>query len=573
MDKNKETKAISQFAGLLLCILLIQSAFAAENQNQFTMVFINNSTSENATIENSTMENSSTENPIIENATIEDPIGENTTIEDPIIGNTTIQNSIYPPYSYSYLTAGYSTEFTVSFTNNGNESLLLTPKIITTNETNSLNESWIIISPANATVAPHSAQYFTIEENIPWDAAGGYNTNKIAFTDDIAPYTEGYYTDIEYVNQMYLYTYVYGHPKIELQTSYISDTVDAGTENEYKIKIKNVAPRDITINPTLSTPDEYNTYQKQAFGNDAIKIFAPSTIKAGEIANITIRANVPENATGTYNNYIDMNVNGRANDGSVPQLSLNFKVWKAPAPFVKTFYTSTDTPITIEVSGNMYSSETGYRVSQKKDKPPFELGLTCNSIPVNMTFEESAESGGAEIQDYYYYYYSTWADEYQRVYRNINDHYVATYKAPGAIGEWQLTILPKGVRNFQYLIKIKENNREEIWNVTSENIDSGDSSTENVINENASTISTEMPVADFNSNVTHGSSRLSVQFTDLSENATEFCWDFGDNTYSTSKNPVHTYDKMGKYTVSLTVKNENGIDTEKKSKYIWVSKK
>ena len=472
MNQNKGMKAISQFVGLLLCMVLIQSAFAAENQNQFTMNFINNSTSENATIEG--------------------PIGENATIEDPIIEDT-VPNFIDPSYYHTYLTAGYNTEFTVSFTNNGYENLVLTPKVIATTEMNSLNESWITIFPANATVAPGSIQYFTIEENIPWDAASGYYTNKIAFTDDIVPYTEGYlvqgkypvqgigddivpytegyYTDTEYVNQMYIYTYVYGQPKIELQSSYISDIVDAGTENEYKIKIKNVAPRDLTINPTLSTSNEYYADHKQEFGDDAIEIFAPSTIKAGEIANLTIRVNVPENVTGTYNRYIDMNVNGRANDESVPKLSLRFDVWKPPAPFVKTFYTTTDAPITIEVSGNMYSSETGFRVSQKKDKPPFELVLTCNSIPVNMTFEESAESGGADIENYYYY--PTWADENERTYRNINDHYIATYKAPGAIGEWQLTILPKGARNFQYLIKIKESNLEKTWNVTSENADVG----------------------------------------------------------------------------------------------------
>jgi hypothetical protein len=57
------------------------------------------------------------------------------------------------------------------------------------------------------------------------------------------------------------------------------------------VKIKNVASRDLTINPNLST---YSTYYysgdyKQAFDNNAIEISAPSVIKAGEIANITLK--------------------------------------------------------------------------------------------------------------------------------------------------------------------------------------------------------------------------------------------------------------------------------------------
>lgn len=80
-----------------------------------------------------------------------------------------------------------------------------------------------------------------------------------------------------------------------------------------------------------------------------------------------------------------------------------------------------------------------------------------------------------------------------------------------------------------------------------------------------------IPVANFSANVTSGCAPLSVQFTDLSENATEWKWDFGDNAYSAERNPVHTYNKAGGYTVSLIVKNENGMDMKERSKYISVS--
>jgi len=70
-----------------------------------------------------------------------------------------------------------------------------------------------------------------------------------------------------------------------------------------------------------------------------------------------------------------------------------------------------------------------------------------------------------------------------------------------------------------------------------------------------------LPVANFSSNVTEGYAPLSVQFIDLSENATSVNWDFGDGVNSTEQNPVHTYSAAGNYTVNLTAVNENGTDS------------
>ncbi len=79
------------------------------------------------------------------------------------------------------------------------------------------------------------------------------------------------------------------------------------------------------------------------------------------------------------------------------------------------------------------------------------------------------------------------------------------------------------------------------------------------------------PVADFRSDVTTGCVPLAVQFTDLSKYATEWKWDFGDGTSSTEQNPLHTYSAAGNYTVTLTVSNEAGTDTEVKAGYIIVN--
>ena len=72
------------------------------------------------------------------------------------------------------------------------------------------------------------------------------------------------------------------------------------------------------------------------------------------------------------------------------------------------------------------------------------------------------------------------------------------------------------------------------------------------------------PLANFSSNVTSDYILLStpVQFTDFSKNATRWNWDFGDGTNSTEQNPTHAYSATGIYTVSLTVSNPNGTDSE-----------
>ncbi len=80
------------------------------------------------------------------------------------------------------------------------------------------------------------------------------------------------------------------------------------------------------------------------------------------------------------------------------------------------------------------------------------------------------------------------------------------------------------------------------------------------------------PVADFAGSPTSGTRPLEVTFTDLSTGVIDsWSWDFGDGNTSTAQNPTHTYVAAGTYTVSLTVTNPDGSDTETKVDYITVS--
>lgn len=60
-----------------------------------------------------------------------------------------------------------------------------------------------------------------------------------------------------------------------------------------------------------------------------------------------------------------------------------------------------------------------------------------------------------------------------------------------------------------------------------------------------------------------------VNFTDFSENAKEYTWDFGDGSEGSNKpNPMHIYTAKGEYLVSLSVANETGTGTFTDTVYV-----
>jgi len=80
------------------------------------------------------------------------------------------------------------------------------------------------------------------------------------------------------------------------------------------------------------------------------------------------------------------------------------------------------------------------------------------------------------------------------------------------------------------------------------------------------------PIADFSANPTNGQEPLTVTFIDQSSNIpTTWLWNFGDGNTSSQQNPSHTYYNAGVYTVSLTVMNDFGTDTDTKTNFITVT--
>jgi len=83
------------------------------------------------------------------------------------------------------------------------------------------------------------------------------------------------------------------------------------------------------------------------------------------------------------------------------------------------------------------------------------------------------------------------------------------------------------------------------------------------------------PTAQFTANTVQGQAPLTLQFTDRSVSAgtTSYQWDMNNDGVVdyTTRNPGHTYQTSGTYTVKLTVTNASGSDSEIKTNYIKVS--
>lgn len=80
------------------------------------------------------------------------------------------------------------------------------------------------------------------------------------------------------------------------------------------------------------------------------------------------------------------------------------------------------------------------------------------------------------------------------------------------------------------------------------------------------------PTAAFTANYTSGGPEMEVCFFDQSTHDPEsWIWDFGDGGTSTERSPCYIYYSTGNFTVSLTVTNSYGSDTETKVNYITVT--
>ena len=366
---------------------------------------------------------------------------------------------INPGYSDMQLKPGGSDEFTVTVTNKDSETVTAAPFVaVQPYSENLFEESWATITPASADIAPDAKQEFVIEVNIPEDAYIGYYSTSIAFTENVmpTPYPMPYPV---YLNSMHLSVNVWTPPNIQIQTPYISARVETGEVYDYEIKLKNIADRDIKINPKMSDNNRMYNYgpygsMSPAFEDDVITITAPSVVKAGETAVVKVHIEVPDNAKGSYNGAIDLNIDDpsiREWDG---QVQMNFMVWTQPSsPYEKSFTSKINAPITIELNSQQYSYDRWMGTNTKKEGgPSFDKTLIDPSGEVvEMTLIKTTYSGSVNLgmSDF-----PPWEMDSEGIYQEVQTSYSEIYTAPGAVGDWTLKVLPANAEMFSYSITI-----------------------------------------------------------------------------------------------------------------------
>lgn len=129
------------------------------------------------------------------------------------------------------------------------------------------------------------------------------------------------------------------------------------------------------------------------------------------------------------------------------------------------------------------------------------------------------------------------------LYRNNNNSATYPYELPGVLSviESSASLPPYNSPNNYYYFydwEVKENDCYSIM-------------------EPVTAYILDIPVSSFS----FTQNAYTVQFTNQSQYATAFAWDFGDGTTSVQANPSHTYSAPGPYTVKLKIENLCGTDS------------
>lgn len=386
---------------------------------------------------------------------------------------------INPSYEYLEMEPGSEKSFSVTVENKDNKTITLSPKPIVVPYTeNFIEKEWISINPSEKKLEPGEKEEFEVKVTVPEDADLGSYSVLLAFGNNT---TEGDVAGLysNYPGTMQLNLQVWPSPKVQIMTSWINDLVKAGETYDYEIMLKNNGDEDISIQPELEDGDNIRYYynsvsssseSSEALGNDMLSIDAPDKIKAGQTASVKLKLEVPADARGSYSWSLNLNIDDPGLRDYEDKVSLNFRILPIPEkPYETSFESLSEEPITIEITGGQ-SGYYMYSAGEKQDMiPSFEVSLKDPAgdkvTPILVSTKYSGTVNVIDNTDFYSPYSSflrlprVTDDENDSLgnYQDGTTTVVKTYKVPGAVGNWTLSIFPKNTENFGYSITIGGN--------------------------------------------------------------------------------------------------------------------
>jgi len=377
-----------------------------------------------------------TENPI--------PVG----VPDQVLTPNFTKLEISPQYGNFMLQPGNSKEMTVTIKNKENKTVSVKPNTVMMPYSQyNLDPEWISVKPGSAEIPAGGSQKFTVKVSVPSDATSGNSGAQIAFTNETIPVP--YPMPVpSYVHVFQLSVDVWTTPKIQIAPQYIYDSLQAGKEYDYEIKLKNIGNESINIDPKLSN-DNYGQ-MPTAFTDDAITISAPSKVPAGATEVVKVHVNVPKDSKGNYNGGINLNIDDPSIREYEGRVQLSFNVWRQPTePFVKIFTMEKTAPLTIEISSG-YSNPYPYGMGTNKIMPSFETKLVGPSGNASLKITKTVIRGGVSMGGEM----PPWELDSKGIYQENSVQLIETYKTNGTKGEWKLEVLPNNTERFDYSITI-----------------------------------------------------------------------------------------------------------------------
>ncbi len=369
---------------------------------------------------------------------------------------------VSPRYGNVQLQTGENKELSVTIKNKETKSVKVSPLVVVPPYGEYLmDKEWITVSPASIDIPAGGSQKFAVKVVVPADASIGYYNANIAFTDEKipTPYPEPF---PNYVHSYGLSINLWAPPKIQISNPYINDQLEAGKEYDYKIKLKNTGDKAVAIDPKMSQQNQmYGPYgmMESAFTDDAVTITSPKEIPAGASIEVNVHIKVPADAKGNFQGGIDLGIDDPSiRDEWADMVTLGFGVWKQPAePYVKTFNAKEATPVTIEISSNMFGAVYGYfgsstNTKNKKD-PSFAVTLTgTDNTAIPLKKVKTIIKGGVSLGGMNGL--PPWESESEGIYQEMGTQYIETYKVDVPAGDLKLGIMPQNTQQFEYTISM-----------------------------------------------------------------------------------------------------------------------